>query len=607
MNKNNLYYQQIQLILQSLPNNPGVYQFYDNSATIIYVGKAKNLKKRVYSYFSDNTKSGKLSVLVSKIADIKFIIVDTEQDALLLENNLIKKHQPRYNVLLKDDKTFPWICVKNEPFPRIFPTRNVIRDGSEYFGPYTSVKLMQTLLELTHKLYPLRNCNLKLTQENIIKKKFKICLEYHIGNCKGPCEGLQIIEDYNNSISEIKAILKGNIIKVINHLKDLMKTFSDNLEFEKAQMIKEKLETLEKFQKKSTIVNPEIDDVDVFSITTDENYGYVNFLKVSNGAIIQVHTIELKKKLDETPEELLLYAITDIRQRFNSESSEIIIPFELDITIANAKFFIPKIGDKKKLLELSQRNVQYYKFERQKQLEDLKKKSTNNRVLEKMKLDLRMKELPIQIECFDNSNIQGTLPVSAMVVFKNGKPAKSEYRHFNIKTVEGPDDYASMEEVVLRRYKRILEENKQLPQLIIIDGGIGQLNSALTSLEKLGLNNKIAIIGIAKKLESIFFPHDSIPLFLDKKSETLRLIQRIRDEAHRFGITHHRGKREKLIIKSELTDIEGIAEKTAQKLLSHFKSVVNIKKATISELEVLIGNAKANVVFNYFAEKKNLE
>jgi excinuclease ABC subunit C len=538
--------------------------------------------------------------MLGKTDDIKYIVVDTEADALLLENNLIKKYQPRYNILLKDDKTFPWICIKNERFPRIFSTRNILKDGSQYFGPYTSVRMLHTLLELIKKLYPLRNCNYKLSEENSKIKKYKLCLEYHIGNCKGPCEGLQTEEDYEQSILNIKDILKGNIIKVIGYLKNLMKIFSAHYEFEKAQIVKEKLELLEKFQKKSTIVNPEIDNVDVFSIVTDEKYGYVNYLKVHNGAIIQIHTIELKKQLDETSEELLLYAITDIRQRFQSESKEIIIPFEIEINIPDLKFTVPKIGDKKNLLELSQRNVQYYQHEKQMQAEALKQKMPQKRILEQMKKDLHLNELPVHIECFDNSNIQGSQAVAAMAVFKNAKPAKSEYRHFNIKTVEGIDDYASMKEVVFRRYSRLIEEKKTLPQLIVIDGGIGQLNSAVEALDELKLKNKIAIIGIAKKLESIFFPGDSVPLFLDKKSETLKVIQQIRDETHRFGIAHHRGKRERETIKTELTGIKGIAAETAKKLLAEFKSVANIKKAKFEEIEKIIGKSKAKIVFEYF-------
>lgn len=538
--------------------------------------------------------------MIGKTDEIKYIVVDSEADALLLENNLIKKYQPRYNILLKDDKTFPWICVKKEHFPRVFSTRTVLKDGSHYFGPYTSVRLLHTLLELIKKLYPLRNCNYKLSEENIKTKKYKLCLEYHIGNCKGPCEGLQTEEDYEQSILNIKDILKGNIVKVIGYLKTLMKDFSADYEFEKAQIVKEKLGLLEKFQKKSTIVNPEIDNVDVFSIVTDEKYGYVNYLKVLNGAIIQIHTIELKKQLDETPEDLLLFAITDIRQRFQSESPEIIISFEINVEIPGVKFIVPKIGDKKKLLELSQRNVQYYQQEKQRQAEELKQKTPQKRILEQMKKDLHLKELPLQIECFDNSNIQGSQAVAAMAVFKNAKPAKSEYRHFNIKTVEGIDDFASMKEVVFRRYRRLLEEKKTLPQLIVVDGGIGQLNSAVAALGELKLKNKIAIIGIAKKLESIFFPGDSVPLFLDKKSETLKVIQQIRNETHRFGITHHRGKREKETIKTEITGIKGIAGETARKLLTEFKSVANVKKAKFEEIEKIIGKAKAKIVFEYF-------
>ena len=594
----------LKLQIKSVPDKPGIYQYYDKDGNILYIGKAKNLKKRIASYFNkDKTISGKLKILVNKIDSIRHIVVDTELDALLLENNLIKKYQPRYNVMLKDDKTFPWICIKNEPFPRVFSTRHVIKDGSAYFGPYASVRMMNTVLDLIRQLYPLRTCKLNLTEKNIKKKKFKICLEYHLGNCKGPCEGLQTPEDYENTITEIKEIIKGNINSVIGQLKSIMTLYSDKLEFEKAQTVKEKLELLERYQSKSTVVNPNIENVDVFSIITDDKAGYVNFFRVVNGAIVQSHTVELKKKLDETPEQLLTHALLDLRERFDSNATEILIPFSIEADLPGIKFTVPKRGDKKHLLELSERNCKFYKLEKEKQLELVDPERHANRIMAKMKKDLRMNEEPRRIECFDNSNIQGDYPVAAMVSFKNGKPDKKEYRHFNIKTVEGPDDFASMEEIIYRRYKRLLNEEKPLPQLIVVDGGKGQLSSALKSLEKLKLRGKITIIGIAKKLEEIYYPGDSLPMYLDKKSETLKIIQQLRDEAHRFGITHHRKKMEKGTIKSVLTEIDGIGFNYAQKLLWKFKSVKNIKKSSLEELQETIGMAKGQIVFNFFRDK----
>jgi len=595
------YFSHLESIVKVLPNKPGVYQFFDDKNKIIYVGKAKDLKKRVSSYFAKiNSHSGKVQMLVRKIADIKFIVVSTEQDALLLENNLIKKYQPRYNVALKDDKTYPWICIKNEPFPRVFPTRNVIRDGSQYFGPYANVRLMNALLDLIRQLYPLRTCNLNLTQKNIDAGKFKVCLEYHLGNCKGPCEKLQSIEDYDQEIRDVTAIIKGNVSSVARQLKELMMRYAAEQEFEKAHLVKENLLALEKYQSKSTIVNPAINDVDVFSILSDVSTAYVNFMKVMNGAIIQVHTVEIQKKLDEPDDELLTLAITNLRERFDSFSPEIIVPFCLPVEMRGITFTIPKIGDKKKLLDLSERNVRYYQMEKEKQKELVDPEHKVRRVLETMMKDLRMQEPPAHIECFDNSNIQGDYPVAAMVCFKNAKPDKSEYRHFNIKTVEGPDDFASMEEVIFRRYSRLLEEKKPIPQLIVVDGGKGQLSSAIKSLEKLGLFGKVTVIGIAKKLEEIYYPNDPLPMYLDKKSETLRIIQQMRDEAHRFGITHHRKRREKGTVRSVLTDIEGIGYSTAQQLLWKFKSVKNIRAASLGELQDVIGKSKGKIVFDFF-------
>ncbi len=601
----NKYFSHLEPIIRSLPDKPGVYQYFDEKNRIIYVGKAKNLKKRVSSYFVKiNSISGKVQMLVRKIADIKYIVVATEQDALLLENNLIKKYRPHYNVSLKDDKTFPWICIKNEPFPRVFSTRTVIRDGSQYFGPYANVRLMHTLLDLTRQLYPIRNCNLKLTEKNIASGKFKVCLEYHIGNCKGPCENMQNGTDYDKSIAAIKDIIKGNISSVSRQLRELMMHYASELEFEKAHIVKEKLELLDKYQSKSTIVNPSINDVDVFSIISDGLTAYVNYLKVMNGAIIQVHTIELQKKLDETPEELLSIAITDIRQRFESNSPEIILPFMPEFEMPGVSYTIPKIGDKRKLLDLSERNVKYYQLEKEKQKDLVDPEHKSKRILDTMMKDLRMPELPVHIECFDNSNIQGSFPVAAMVCFKNARPDKNEYRHYNIKTVEGPDDFASMEEIIYRRYKRLLEEDKSLPQLIIVDGGKGQLSSAIGSLEKLGLKGKITIIGIAKKLEEIYYPNDPLPMYLDKKSETLRIIQQLRDEAHRFGITHHRRRREKAAMAPRLMEIGGIGYSLNQKLLWKFKSVKNIRAASLEDLQETIGKAKGKVVWEHFHVKE---
>ncbi len=590
-------------ILSSLPENPGVYQFYDKDEKLLYVGKAKSLRNRVRSYFNSNIEFGKVAVLVKRIYDIKIILVETEFDALLLENSLIKKHQPPFNVMLKDDKTYPWICIKKERFPRVFITRKLIKDGSQYFGPYPSGKMMHTMMELIHHLYKLRNCNLNLTEENIKGSKFRICLEFHIGNCKGPCEAHQSESDYNQNISEIKNILKGNISSVTQHLKELMNNHSANFEFEKAQGIKEKIESLENYQSKSTVVSPVIHNVDVFTILTDEKNGYVNFMKVLNGAIIQAHTIELKKKLDVPVEELLQIGIAELRTRFGSDSNEIIIPFPINFEFPNVEFVVPKIGDKKKLLELSERNLKYYLMDRQRQEEKTDPERHSKRILLQLQTDLHLKEFPTHIECFDNSNFQGEAAVAACVVFKKGKPSKKDYRHFNIQTVTGPNDFASMEEVIFRRYKRMTEELQSLPQLIIVDGGKGQLSSAITALEKLNLKGKIPVIGIAKKLEEIYFPGDSLPLYIDKKSESLRLIQNLRNEAHRFGITHHRKKQEKLTVKSELDGIKGIGESTLKKLLQEFKSVKRVREADFTELSKAVGKSKAEIVSNYFVKK----
>ncbi|MEW6468831.1 MAG: excinuclease ABC subunit UvrC [Bacteroidota bacterium] len=592
--------EKIALILKALPDRPGVYQYFDKQGRIIYVGKAKNLKKRVASYFNKKHDHGKLHYLVASIADIRCIVVDTELDALLLENNLIKKYQPRYNVALKDDKTYPWICIRNERFPRIFSTRKVERDGSLYFGPYASGRMMHTMLELIHKLYPLRNCNLHLSEENISKKKFKVCLEFHLGNCKGPCEALQSEADYNNSITEIKDILRGHISSAIRHLHERMNQHAGNMEFEQAQQLKEKLEYLENYQHKSTVVSPTIENADVFSFTEDEKNGYVNMLRVVRGAVVQGFTIELKKKLDETPYELLEIAITELRGRFHSDAREVIVPFAMNTQLPGVEFIVPQRGDKKKLLELSERNLFYYLKEKEKRESLADPERHTKRIMQTMMKDLRLAEEPRHIECFDNSNMQGSNPVAACVVFRSGKPSKKEYRHFNIRTVQGPDDFASMEEVIYRRYKRLTEENQPLPQLIVVDGGKGQLSSAVKSLEQLGLRGKTAVIGIAKRLEEIYYPDDPLPLYLNKKSETLRIIQSMRDEAHRFGIKHHRKRRLKSTIKSELTEIKGISHATAKKLLSEFKSVKRVKELSAEELEKALGKSKGRLVYAHF-------
>ncbi len=591
--------QQIKL----LPEQPGVYQYFDGTGKIIYVGKAKNLKKRVASYFNkEHTDSNKTRVLVKNIVELKYIVVDTEYDALLLENTLIKKHQPRYNILLKDDKTYPWICIKNEPFPRVFTTRQLIKDGSQYFGPYPSVDLMYTLLNLIRSLFQLRNCTLQLTNENIEKQKFKVCLEYHLNNCKGPCIGKQNAKDYANDIADIKEILKGNSNIVLKHLESNMLDHASKLEFERAESYKRKIDLLKYYQSKSTVVSSMVTNVDVFSYSDDSQSAYVNFMRVVNGAIVHLHTIEIKKKLDESREDLLAYAIIDFRARNASYFKDIIIPFELGIELPNVILSIPQRGDKKSLLDLSLKNTEQFKRDKQKQIELTDPDAHTNRIMQQMMKDLRLTVEPRLIECFDNSNIQGDYAVSAMTVFRNGKSSKKDYRHFNVKTVVGPDDFATMEEVIYRRYKRVLDENLEMPQLIVIDGGKGQLGAALNSLEKLELRGKVGIVGIAKRLEEIYFPGDSIPLYLDKRGETLRILQQIRDEAHRFGITHHRQKRSKAIIKTELNNIKGISTKTSESLLKYFKSVTNIKQKSEDELAEIVGISKAKLILEYFSE-----
>lgn len=587
------------LQIQSLPDNPGVYQYYDKEGKILYVGKAKNLRKRVSSYFNKIHDTARTNVLVKKIVTIKHIVVPTETDALLLENNLIKKYQPRYNVLLRDDKSYPWICIKKEPFSRIFSTRRMVKDGSDYFGPYTSFKTVHTILELIKELYPLRTCNYDLNEKNIEAGKFKVCLEYHIGNCKGPCEGHESLENYQKEVEAIREILKGNFKESLKGFKEKMFLLASEMQFEEAQKLKEKIEILENYQSRSMVANPKINNIDVFSIISDEGAAYVNFLQIAHGSIIRSHTLELKKKLDESDEELLELAIVELRERFKLLSREIIVPFPVEVG-EEVKVTVPQLGDKKQILELSIRNAKFYRMDQLKQLQIVDPERHTNRIMAQMKKDLRLHEEPRHIECFDNSNIQGTNPVAACVVFKDGKPSKKDYRHFNIKTVVGPDDFASMEEVVYRRYKRLLEENEPLPQLIIIDGGKGQLSSALKSLDALELRGKIAIIGIAKRLEELFYPGDSVPLYLDKKSETLKVIQMLRNEAHRFGITHHRDRRSKSALNSSMEAIPGIGEKTMQTLILHFKSVTRLKLATEKEIADVIGVSKAKKIFNYY-------
>ncbi|WP_396144862.1 excinuclease ABC subunit UvrC [Flavobacterium sp.] len=594
----------LELQIQTLPDNPGVYQYYDKEGKILYVGKAKNLKKRVSSYFNKVHDNAKTNVLVRKIVEIKHIVVSSEQDALLLENNLIKKLQPRYNVLLRDDKTYPWICIKKEPFSRIFPTRRMVKDGSEYFGPYTNFKTVNTVLELIKELYPLRTCNYDLTENNIQNHKYKVCLEYHIGNCKGGCEGHETLENYQKQVNAIREILKGNFKESLKEFKVKMQELASTMHFEEAQKIKEKIEVLEQYQSRSTILNPKISNIDVFSIISDESVAYVNFLQISYGAIIRSYTLELKKKLEETNEELLELAVVELRERFQLTSKEIILPFTLDFG-DKIKVTVPQLGDKKQILELSERNAKYYRMDQLKQIQIVDPERHTNRIMAQMQKDLRLSVEPRHIECFDNSNIQGTNPVAACVVFKDGKPSKKDYRHFNIKTVEGPNDFASMEEVVYRRYKRLLDENQPLPQLIIIDGGKGQLSSALKSVDDLGLRGKIAIIGIAKRLEELFYPGDSVPLYLDKKSETLKVIQFLRNEAHRFGITFHRDKRSKSALNSSMETIPGIGEKTMQTLITHFKSVKRLKLASEKDISEVIGVSKAKKIYDFYHKIDN--
>ncbi|MBN1598466.1 MAG: excinuclease ABC subunit C [Bacteroidales bacterium] len=590
-------------IVSSLPKSPGVYQFINRHGEIIYIGKAKDLRSRVSSYFNKNKyESFKTKVLIKQVVDIKHIVVDSETDALFLENNLIKKIQPKYNVLLKDDKTFPWICVKNENFPRIFSTRKMVRNGSTYFGPYTSAMMVKTLLGLIRQLYKLRTCKYNLTRDSINRNRFKKCLEFHIGNCKAPCENLQNEEDYNDSVQSIKEILKGNIQEVILHLKVVMKDFSDKYMFEEAENIKQNIILLERYKSKSTIVNSKLSNIDIFSFVERGSKYYVNFLKIVSGAVVQSHTVELQNKLDETKEELLLFAIIDIRSKVNSNSKEIIVPFLPADSFNGIKFVIPKTGDKKHLLELSQRNALQYYVQKQQLIERKNYDAGKIALLEKVKSDLYLKALPEWIECFDNSNIQGSNPVASCVVFKNCKPAKNEYRHFNIKSVVGANDFASMEEIIYRRYRRRIDEKAELPQLIIIDGGKGQLNAAIKSLKKLNLFEKIPVIGVAKRLEELYFPNDPIPIYLDKNSSTLKLIQNLRNEAHRFGISFHRNKRSSSMLRNSIEEIKGIGKSTAEKLIKEFGTIEIIKMKSKEEIANIIGNSKASIIINALKE-----
>jgi excinuclease ABC subunit C len=597
----------IKLKLQLLPDKPGIYQYYDINGVILYVGKAKNLKKRVTSYFAKNHDNAKTRILVRQIEDIQYLVVDSELDALLLENNLIKKYQPKYNIALKDDKTYPWICIKKEAFSRIFSTRNLIKDGSKYLGPYANVKVMNTLLYLLKEIYQLRTCSLDLSPKKVAEKKYKVCLEYHLGNCQGPCVGNQTEANYQEYIDQIESILKGNIGSVINHLRKIMQEFAEKHKFEEAQGIKEKIQILENYQSKSTIVSPTVDKVDVITMVEDDKSAFVNYFVISNGAIIHGFTIEVKKKLDETDAEIIAFALLEMRERFNSQSKEILLEKEIELEIPGLQFFVPQRGDKKHLVDLSIRNAKFYRLEKLKHEKIKNPEEHTDRILSQLQKDLRLKDLPVHIECFDNSNIQGTNPVSACVVFRNAKPSKKDYRHFNVKTVVGPDDFASMEEAVGRRYRRMLDENQPLPQLIIIDGGKGQLSAALKALETLDLRGKIAIIGIAKRLEEIFFPGDSIPIYLDKRSESLKVIQQLRNEAHRFGITHHRNRRSKGAFVSELTSIEGVGPKTHEELMKAFKTVSKIKEANLESLSSVIGQAKGKIVWEYFRGSENPE
>lgn len=590
----------LELQLKTLPSDPGVYRYYDKNGQLLYVGKAKNIKKRVLSYFNKNLSGYRTRIMVGKIHRLETTIVPSEYDALLLENNLIKEHQPFYNVMMKDDKTYPWICIKNEDFPRIFLTRTLIKDGSEYYGPYAKVRPAKVLLDTIKHLYKLRTCNLNLAPQKIAEGKYRVCLEYHIKNCAGPCEQLESKEEYDKKIEAIRGIVKGDFRMARNYLTEKMTRYASLLEFENAQMVKERIDLLEEYQSKHTVVNPNIDDVDVFGMTSDETAAYVNFFKIRNGNIIQSYTTEIKKVLEETDEDILEEAIIEIRQKFSSHSKEILLPFPISVEIPAVKLLVPKVGDKKRIVELSERNAKEYRIEKLKQVQIVDPERHTNRIMAEMQKLLRMPEEPRHIEGFDNSNIQGTNPVSACVVFRDGKPSKSDYRIFHPKTVEGANDFATMEEVIYRRYRRMLDEGEALPQLILIDGGKGQLSSAVKSLKLLGIYGKVTVIGIAKRLEEIYFPEDPIPLYLDKKSETLKILQRVRDEAHRFGVRHHRTRRKNATIQTELEEIPGVGEKSIELLFKRLKSVKRIKEAPFETLAEILGTRKGKIVWEYF-------
>jgi excinuclease ABC subunit C len=591
----------------SLPSQPGVYRYFDEEGNILYIGKAKDLRKRVSSYFTKNDHTFRIAYMVRKISKLEFTIVDTEQDAFLLENSLIKKYQPRYNVLLKDDKSYPYIVIKKEDYPRVFLTRQFVRDGSEYLGPYTSVGQVRIILNLLTTIFPVRTCTLNLSPKNIEAGKFKVCLQYHLKNCLGPCENLQSMEEYDESIRQVKNILKSNFGSVLYYLKGKMQSYAEAMEFERANEFKEKIDLLTDYQSKSTIVNPKLNNVDVYGYSETETHAFINYLRIGNGVIIQAKALELKKVLDETKEELLETAITEFSFSENISIDEILMPFEVSLPFENVKTTVPIIGDKKKLIDLATKNAIYSKMERVKQHQTSEEKNPSFRIMKTLKDDLKLIDMPRHIECFDNSNLQGTNAVSSIVVFKDAKPSKKDYRFFNVKTVEGPDDFATMEEAVYRRYRRMLDEGTPLPNLIVIDGGKGQLSSAVNSLKKLEIYGQVPIVGIAKRLEEIYFPEDTLPLYINKKSESLKLIQRVRDEAHRFGITAHRMKRSKGQTTSELTTIKGVGKKTFEKLMQQFKSVKKLKEATMEDIAAVIGASKAELVIAYFNEKKDAD
>ena len=583
-----------------LPEKPGVYKYFDKEGVIIYVGKAKNLKRRVSSYFTKNHDDFKTTILVRKIATLEYTVVDTEMDALLLENSLIKEFQPKYNINLKDDKSYPYIKITKERYPKVFPIRNLVKDGSEYFGPYASVRIMHTVLDLCQKLYPTRNCNLKMTPAGINEGKYQVCLEYHIGNCKGPCVGNQSELAYQESVQHIRHILKGHLGEVKTHLKELMHHAAENLRFEEAQQFKEKLELLQKYQSKSTVVSPTVGDVEVYSISSTDKLAFVNFLRVSQGIIVISRNIEVRKKIDEPEEEILVHVIGEMRNHYGDECREMITAVPIDWPDDKVTLTHPKVGDKRKLLDLSIKNAMLYRQEKLQQYEKLNPQIRVDRLMEQMKNDLRLTEYPVHIECFDNSNFQGAYPVSACVVFKDGKPSKNDYRHFNVKTVEGPNDFATMKEALTRRYSRLISENQPLPQLVVVDGGKGQLSAAVEALQELGIYGKLAIIGIAKRLEELYYPNDPLPLYIDKKSETLKVIQHMRDEAHRFGITHHRQRRDKGTLKTALTEIPGIGPAKAKLLLKEFKSVTRVKSASVDTLTPIVGKGAAEIIVQFY-------